>query len=66
MASAGKWSRHLHIKYFFFTDQIDRTIQIKYCPTDNMIADYMTKPLVGRKFTYFRKIIRNPPLFVEQ
>ena len=62
LASAGNWSRHLHIKYFFFTDQIEKgTIQIQYCPTDSMIAGYMTKPLVGRKFTYFRNIVHNLP-----
>jgi hypothetical protein len=34
-------------------------IQIKYCPTEDMIADYMTKPLVGVKFEHFRKLIMN-------
>jgi hypothetical protein len=29
---------------------IDPEIKIKYCPTDEMVADYMTKPVVGAKF----------------
>jgi hypothetical protein len=34
-------------------------IQIEYFPTEDMIADYMTKPLVGVKFEYFCKLIMN-------
>jgi hypothetical protein len=34
-------------------------IQIVYCPTEEMIADYMTKPRVGAKFAKFRNIIMN-------
>jgi hypothetical protein len=34
-------------------------IHIKYCPTEDMIADYTTKPLVDVKFEYFRKLIMN-------
>ena len=50
----------MHIKYFYITDLIQRgEIQIEYCPTDAMIADYLTKPLVGAKFTYLRNKIMN-------
>ena len=49
--SSGKRTRHFDIKFFYFTDLVKREeIQIKYCPTETMIADYMTKPLVGTKF----------------
>jgi hypothetical protein len=60
-ASSGKCTHHFHIKFFYITDLIDRNkIQIKYCPTeDDMIADYMTKPLVGVKFENFCKLIMN-------
>jgi len=30
---------------------------VKYCPTDDMIAYYNTKPLVGNKFKVFRDLI---------
>jgi hypothetical protein len=44
-ASSGKHTHHFHIKFFYITDLINRNkIQIKYCPTEDMIADYMTKP----------------------
>jgi hypothetical protein len=43
-ASSGKHTRHFHIKFFYITDLINRNeIHIKYCPTEDMIADYMTK-----------------------
>ena len=46
--SSGKRTRHFDIKFFYFTDLVKKEeIQIKYCPTKEMIADYMTKPLVG-------------------
>jgi hypothetical protein len=47
-ASSGKCTHHFNIKYFYITDLIKRNhIQIEYCPTEDMITDYMTKPLVG-------------------
>jgi hypothetical protein len=59
-ASSGKCTRHFHIKFFYITDLINKNeIQIKYCPTEDMIADYMTKPLVGIKFEHFCKLIMN-------
>jgi hypothetical protein len=61
-ASSGKRTRHFNIKFFYITDLIQRQeVSIKYCPTDQMIADYMTKPLTGQKFHSFRKIIMNLP-----
>ena len=59
-ASAGKRSRHLKIKYFFITDQVSNgKIEIEYCPTDDMTADFFTKPLHGSKFEKFKKEIMN-------
>ena len=59
-ASSGKRTRHFDIKYFYITDLIKRNIlSTVYCPTDDMISDYMTKPLVGYKFFKFRHMIMN-------
>jgi len=56
--SSGKRTRHFDIKYFYITDLIKRKeVTIEYRPTDEMIADYMTKPLTGAKFHAFRKAI---------
>jgi hypothetical protein len=60
--SIGKRSKHLNIKCFFVTDLINRKqISIKYCPTDGMLAVYMTKPLTGRKFQQHRSMFMNLP-----
>jgi len=56
--SSGKRTRALNIRYFFLTDQVEKgNLSIEYCPTDDMIADYHTKPLTGVKFIKFRKAI---------
>jgi hypothetical protein len=56
--SAGKRSRHLNIRYFFITDQKEKkNLSIHYCPTDDMIGDYDTKPTHGSKFMGFREKI---------
>ena len=61
-ASAGKRSRHLNIRYFFVTDQVEKgLISISYCPTDDMVSDYHTKPLQGKKFRQFRCRIMGLP-----
>jgi hypothetical protein len=59
-ASSGKRTRHFNIKYFYITDLIERKeVKIQYCPTDLMVADFMTKPLTGTKFKKLRKMIMN-------
>lgn len=47
-------SRHVHIRYFFVKDRIDKgEVEVQYCPTYQMLADYFTKPLQGRSFHVF-------------
>ena len=59
-ASSSKRTRHMNIRYFFVTDRIHAgDIRVAYCPTDDMIADFFTKPLQGSKFTRFRDQILN-------
>ena len=58
--SSGKRTRHFDIKLFYITDLINRDeVEVRYCPTDEMIGDYMTKPLMGTKFKLFRDLIMN-------
>ena len=53
--SAGQRSRAINIRYFFVSDQVEKgNLEIEYCPTDDMTADFMTKPLQGEKFLKFR------------
>jgi len=56
--SAGKRSRAINIRYYFVTDHVEKgNVTIEYCPTDQMIADFFTKPLQGEKFRDFRSAI---------
>ena len=58
--SSSKRTRHIEARYFFVKDYQDRkAFNIQYCPTDDMIADFFTKPLQGNKFYKFRKLIMN-------
>ena len=57
-ASSGIRTRHINIRYFFLTDRIrSGELDVIYCPTDEMIGDFFTKPLQGKKFIYFRDLI---------
>ena len=48
-------SRHVDIKYFWVKDRVDKKeVEIKYCPTTLMLADYYTKPLQGNVFRRLR------------
>jgi len=59
-ASSGKKTRHFDIKMIYVTDLIHwDECMVKYCPADDMIADYNNKPLVGNKFKVFRELIMN-------
>ena len=51
-------SRHINVRYFFIKDQVDaKHLQIVYCPTEEMLADYFTKALQGKPFHRFRAVI---------
>ena len=36
-----------------------RDISIEHCPTEDMVADYFTKPLQGRLFYKLRDLVMN-------
>ena len=51
-------SRHINIRYFWVKDRVDKgEVEIEYCPSHLMLADYFTKPLQGKMFHVFRNII---------
>jgi hypothetical protein len=57
-ASSGKRTRHINIRYFFITDRVNmKEVSIEWCPTKDMVADFMTKPLQGSHFKRLRDII---------
>jgi hypothetical protein len=56
--SSGKHTKHIAICYFFVTDRIRAgKISPKWCPTGEMIADFLTKPLQGAMFWKFRDLL---------
>ena len=57
-ASSSKRTKHINIRYFFVTDRIAKgELKVEWCPTLEMIGDYMTKPLQGSLFRKFRDLI---------
>jgi Reverse transcriptase (RNA-dependent DNA polymerase) len=53
--SSSDKTRHINVRYFFIRDLVDRgELEIKYCPTDSMLADLLTKPLQGQQFAELR------------
>ena len=44
-ASSSKQTKHIKVRYFFIKDKIDsKEVSVKYCPTEDMWADILTKP----------------------
>ena len=51
-------SRHIHIRYFFVKDGIDKgEVRVEYCTTHLMLSDFFTKPLMGELFRKLRDVI---------
>ena len=56
--SAGKRSRHINIRFFWVADRLKKEgINIEYCPTGAMLADFFTKPLQGTIFRIMRDVV---------
>ena len=52
--SLVKQTRHFDINYLYMTELVGiKEVKIQYCPTDEIIANHITKPLVGGKFKFF-------------
>ena len=51
-------SRHIKIRYFFIKDKVNSgEVEIEYCLTEQLLADYFTKALQGELFCCFRRVI---------
>ena len=49
--STSDRTRHIKIRYYFVNQFLESgEMKIRYCPTDEMVADILTKPLQGEKF----------------
>ena len=59
-ASGSKRTRHINVRYYFITDRIKAgEVEVRHCPTGDMVADFFTKPLQGTAFRKFRDTILN-------
>ena len=49
--SSSKRTKHLNSRFYFITNRINmKDLSIKYCPTEEMVRDFFTKPLQGKLF----------------
>ena len=56
--SSGQKTKHMDNRYFFIKDRLNTEhIEVVYCPTGQMIADFFTKPLQGNLFRKFRDLV---------
>ena len=54
-SSSSKRTKHINIRYLYINDRVAKgEVSIVWCPTGDMIADYMTKPLQGAMLRRFR------------
>lgn len=50
-----KRTKHIDIKHHFIREVVQRgTIALEYCPTNQMVADILTKPLAKQRFEELR------------
>jgi len=60
--SSSKRTKHIKPKYFLIKDYYDAgEIDVKFCPTDEMWADVLTKLLQGQKFRDMRAFLQKRP-----
>jgi hypothetical protein len=58
--SASARTRHVNIRFFFVKDRMDcGEVQVEYLPTDEMVADLLTKPVQGELFRKLRAKLLN-------
>jgi hypothetical protein len=56
-------AKHYEVKLRFLQESIvNKAIEFVYCPTDNQLADFFTKPLDEEKFLGFRSKLMNEVL----
>ena len=60
--SSSDRTKHIKIRYFWLKDRIDnKDVLVEYMPTEDMIADILTKPLQGDQFIKLRQLLMNLP-----
>jgi hypothetical protein len=58
--SSSKQTKYIKAKYFLIKDYYNSgEMDLRYCPTDVMWADILTKPLQGQKFRDMHAFLQN-------
>ena len=53
-------SRHVRVKWAFFREEYEKkTVKLRFCPTDKMVAGLLTKPLSGKTHNFHSSRIFN-------
>ena len=47
-------SKHIDIKHHFVRDEVKGTVDVRYCRTDDMIPDMLTKGLYAERLAKLR------------
>ena len=56
--STSKRTKHIEIRYYYVANRISKgDLAVVWCPTDKMIADFLTKPLQGKECLRFRNVL---------
>ena len=56
-------TKHIAVRYHFVRhQQLNGNIEVSYVPTENQLADILTKPLPGPRFNFLRHQIGVKPL----
>ena len=56
--SSSRRTRHFDIRLFNMKDKLrEEEIEIVYCPTNKMIADFFTKAIQGAQFRLLRRLV---------
>jgi hypothetical protein len=62
MSLSHQCTKHIKALYFLIKDYYDAgVIDVKFCPTDQMWANVLTKPLQGQKFREMQAFLQNCP-----
>ena len=65
--SSSKYTKHINIWYYYVADRVAKgDLRIVWCPTEKMIADFLTKPLQGKAFAEFRNLLMGAILFIKR
>jgi hypothetical protein len=57
-ALSSKHTRHIEMRYYYVADRVAKEdLRVVWCPTDEMIADFLTKPIQGKAFVKFQDLL---------